>query len=128
MTKTHHSDSQELKGFQTQKTKLEAELKVIENEERLVIEKKKLIKNKIKELNKKIDDLKNNSSEIIVSEHALLRYVEIKLGIDLEQVKKEILTEKVLEFIKTLGNVTIPTEDFKIKVRDRTIVTLLKKD
>jgi hypothetical protein len=47
--------------------------------------------------------LTNLAQEGIVSEHALLRFLERVHGIDMQRVRKTILPREIAESIKTLG-------------------------
>lgn len=68
-----------------------------------------------------------NTNEPNVSEHAILRYLERVKGIDLIELKKEILSEKVLKMTKTLGgNGSYPNNDFKVVMKNNTVVTIIK--
>lgn len=64
-----------------------------------------------------------NTDEVRVSDHALVRYMERKLGIDLEALRQEILTPELKEMIETLHSFTY--DGFVI--RDKTIVTYINK-
>jgi len=56
----------------------------------------------IDELQFKIDKLEKPTTPE-VSEHAILRYVERVLDINIENIKKEILSEDVVDMVKKLG-------------------------
>jgi len=82
----------------------------------------------------KIGKLENNS--ITITEHAILRYLERVKGIDIEAIKKDIVTEEVLKQIKTLGAGIYPVKGryhnidkstFMIRVRDNAVITVLTK-
>src|SRR5690606_744477 len=61
----------------------------------------------VKEINEKIASHKKQ--ELIVSEHAILRYLERVMGVDIECVRDQILTDELLDMTKTLGpNGTYP--------------------
>lgn len=63
--------------------------------------------------------------EITISDHAMVRYLERVKGIDIEEIRKEILTENVLDLIKTLGdNGSYPNKNFKLVVRNKNVVTI----
>ncbi len=80
--------------------------------------------NNIKELNERIEKLKNK--EIILSEHAILRYLERVVGINMEDVKKKIVTETLKEQYSVLGDGKYPIEnEFFVRVKDNVIVTVL---
>lgn len=64
--------------------------------------------------------------DIVVSEHAQLRYCERVLGCDLEAVKADILSAKMLKCAETLGNGTFPVRDgIRAVVKDRVVVSIL---
>ena len=82
----------------------------------------------IKELEEQIHELRNPNIPK-VSEHAIVRYFERVLGFDIETIQDEILTPEILTMMETLGkNGTYPLgEEFRIKVKDNTVVTILPK-
>ena len=63
-------------------------------------------------LESQIKDLKNAMRETIVSDHAIVRYFERVLGIDIDDVKEEILKQ----------------ERHKNVVKDNTIVTVIENE
>lgn len=80
----------------------------------------------ISRIDAEIEALKQ--SDIVITEHALLRYLERVKGIDLAAVREEILTPTVREQIALLPSGTFPVNDFKLRVKQRTVVTILTKD
>lgn len=83
-------------------------------------------KKKLSEINKQIKKLCTTSAEPIVTEHALLRYIERALGIDTEAIKTEILTEQIITTINKGGNCKISNgKGLKYIVKDRTIVSII---
>jgi len=65
------------------------------------------------------------SSEPVVSEHALLRYLERKYNLDLEDIKREILTNDNVIMIKNMGNGKYPISDgLKAVVKNNTVITI----
>ena len=71
--------------------------------------------------NKKIKE----GNKIIVSEHAMLRYIERVLGIDLKEIERRILTDEVKEQYKIVGNGRFPINDeFRALIRDNVVVTI----
>lgn len=115
-----------LKELQTRRDKASEALKSLKQEHSSLsseISKKEKLLNSI---NQEIAELSTN--QIIISEHAILRYLERVLGVDIELVKKEILTSDLEKKIEVLGNGTYPIQDglFKAKVRNGTIITILE--
>jgi hypothetical protein len=70
-------------------------------------------------------ELARLSQRIVVSEHAILRYLERVRGIDLDDIKKEILPEHVEAQVRTLGNGTYPVgQTHKARVQNNVITTV----
>lgn len=108
------SESSALKSLQTQLKQAQ--------EERLEAQGKvRACDLRIQDLNQQINKLKQ--TRIVVSEHAMLRYLERIHGIDLEEVKREILSDKIREQIVTLGDGAYPNGDIVVRVKGNTVVT-----
>lgn len=60
----------------------------------------------------------------VVSDHALVRYMERVMGYDMNQVRNLILTDEVKSFIKA-GACTIKKDGYTLRVVDNTIVTVV---
>lgn len=114
----------EIKSLKTQILKLEAESKTLGEDIKLKQKDFSTINNKIKTLKTKLETIQLASAEPIVSEHAILRYLERVKGIDLEEIKKEILDDKAKEHIKFAKSCKIKRSDHTLIVRDNTIVTV----
>ena len=83
------------------------------------------LKSKEQSIKEEIKKLTTKSTEIIVSEHAILRYFERVLGFNLDDIKKEICTEEFLNLANTLGNGTYPIgESARAVVKNNVIVTI----
>jgi predicted nuclease with TOPRIM domain len=67
------------------------------------------------------------AEDIHITDHALLRYVERVFGIDVDAVRREILTDGVARCIE-LGASTITVKGIQFRVRDRSIVTVIGSD
>ncbi len=64
------------------------------------------------------------AEDIHITDHALLRYVERVFGIDVDAVRREILTDGVAKCIE-LGASTITVNGIQFRVKDRSIVTVI---
>jgi len=115
--------SAELKGLQVRKTNLESEIKTLEAErDRYARESaaKKI------ELNSVIQKINNSTKkEPIVSEHALLRYIERVLGVDVDAVRAAILTEGNRKVIEFSGSCKIKSGGVELVVKDRCVVSVV---
>lgn len=76
-------------------------------------------------LESQIANLKRNK-KLIVTEHALLRYCERVLGINLKEVEAEILSPEIIELVEKLGGTgQYPNRDFKVVIKNFVITTVL---
>jgi chromosome segregation ATPase len=79
----------------------------------------------IKQLKEAIQKI-NDNTNIKVSEHAILRYCERVLNIDVSKIEKEILSDSVLGLIEKLGgNGTYPNNDFSVVMKNYTVTTII---
>jgi len=75
-------------------------------------------------LKKEIEKLKHTSKELIISEHATLRYIERVLGIDISEIHKKMLPE-YLGAAKIINNGKYGIGDnHRIVVKDNVVVTV----
>ena len=112
-----------LKGLQSQASKLEAEIDNIKLE--LFARQKELnLKNQtLQSIKKEIERF--TSGEIVVSEHAILRYFERVLNFNIEEIKSKILTPEVQSLYDSLGGGEFPVENkFTVVLKDNTVITI----
>ena len=88
------------------------------------IEQLQFIENSLHKINSEKQQL-IKSNEVIVTEHALLRYVERVLKIDLEEVKTQMLPDKTLEAIRICRTGKFPVNDFKLIVKNGVVTTIM---
>lgn len=118
--------SSEQKALESRRNKLQAEHRVLKQEITDNQRKAGEMKRAIDAFQKQIEDLKNKApKELIVSEHAMLRYISRVMGVDLSKIEDKILTQEVLKASSTLGNCKVNIEDgFKVVIRDKIVVTV----
>jgi hypothetical protein len=64
-----------------------------------------------------------------VTDHALLRYVERVLGIDIEAIRNTIISEKVESLVAAVGDAKVPIGDgVYAVVRNHNVVTIATSD
>lgn len=85
-------------------------------------------KNSLRTTEGEIRKLQNSVKEPIISEHALLRYIQRIEGRDMTTVIAKILTPETINRIKILGDGEYPVEDFKVVVKNNVIVTIIDKN
>lgn len=65
---------------------------------------------------------KNIPNDIVVSDHAVLRYMERKLKLNVQGIRDEVLSEELKRVVDKIGNCTVNG----FVVRERTVVTYLE--
>lgn len=114
-----------LKGLESQLHKVESEVALCKVE---LLSKQKeydTLRKNLNTIKEKISKLTSNK-EIIISEHALLRYVERVLNIDVEEISNSILTDQFKTLVYTLGDGKIPlNNDFTAIVKDNVVTTII---
>ena len=67
------------------------------------------------------------SQQIIMTEHAMLRYLERVKGIDFTELCQQVITEQLKTQIKTLGDGKYPIGDgYRVVVKNNAILTVVK--
>lgn len=117
-------NSETLKQLNTRKTKLEAELKFLADERSAAMSKYDKAVNQIKQIESDIEQL--TKTDPIVTEHAIIRYMERVRNYDFEVISAEILTEALRAQIMSFGNGKYPIGNgFKAVVKDNSIVSIV---
>jgi hypothetical protein len=70
---------------------------------------------------------RGENKEVRVSDHALLRYIERAMGVDLDEFRAAILTEQNRKAIEFAGDCTIKSNGVEFIVKNRTVVTVIAK-
>ncbi len=116
-------NSQQLKQLQTRKAKLEVDIKALEKDAKEKQQAHSKALNALKSVCREISDLQN--SEIVVSEHAIIRFMERAMGLDIEQIKQQILTADNVRAIEAMGDGKYPgPEGLSVVVKNRTVVSV----
>lgn len=106
--------------IELEKNNLNAQKKTLQNE--ISIKEKQLKKHK-----EELEKLQLHSGTFIVSEHAIIRYLQRVYKLDLEKLENEILTTELKDKIKTYGSGSYNLDEFGIKVVDNVVVTIFDK-
>ena len=110
-----------LKALNTRKRELECKLKTLLDDKCSVIQRVNECSNKLRSVKEQI---KQATAEVVVSEHAVIRYLEA-MGVDVESFKAEILAAVGAD-AKALGCGKFPFGDgLTAVVRDNVVVTVL---
>lgn len=119
-------DTHTLKNLISAKRRLDLSLTNINIEEEDIWRKKKGLTRDLEKVIKEIAKL--GKTDIIVSEHAILRYLERVEGLDLKEIQKKILTKKVKFGHKALGNGKFPEKNFQVVIKNNVVVTVQTKN
>lgn len=113
----------DLKAQQGRRDELLAEIKVISGQRAQIDNRERNLKAELDRVQKKLDQIQGGRTEPVVSEHAMLRYLERVKGVDLQGVVAEILTPERVRLIKSVGTCEINVGGIKFIVCDRVVVT-----
>lgn len=125
--KKHHptTNSQELKRLQSLHNQLQLEYKAFqESQSRLKME-IETKRRQVQEVEEKIQTLKGAHETIIISEHAIIRYLERVYGLDLEKIRQEILPPPIAAQAKTIGNGRYSITGHTVIIKDNVAITVL---
>lgn len=124
----------ELKGAYTRLERARADLKNFEVERGDVLSQLRQADDRIATVRAKIGGIEGEikklkrTPDIIVSEHALLRYVERVMGINIEEVKQKILAPEVVNAITHFHSGNIPHPDgFSLRARENVVTTVVNE-
>ncbi len=83
-------------------------------------------RSKVQQLAAQIEEATAIAPEPIVTEHAMLRFLERVYGIDLNQIKETILTQGLVMAVNQFKSGKFPIEGYECRavVKDRTIITI----
>jgi len=115
----------EIKNLETRRNKLQSERKHLNIEVSEKQQSSSHLKIKIEKLQKQIEKLKSEKGkDIIISEHAILRYIERVIGINISEIEEKILPMNRRENIQQFGDCTIKNEDYKLIIKGGVVVTI----
>lgn len=110
-----------LKQLNTLREKTRKEISVISSQIQQLEKEKKLKEDYFSYLSREVSSI---TQDIIFTEHSLLQYIKRVLKIDIDQVKREMLTEKDKEIIKELKSCKYPKPGFELVVKNNVVVTV----
>ncbi len=123
-------DHAELKRLQTKERELGQRISSAEREQAEAKARAQRDKAELEATRRKIRELSARDGPLVVSEHAILRYLERVKGLDIEAVKAEIVPPGTEDLVRKLEGVDglYPAGEHKIRVKENTVVTVVTKD
>jgi len=123
--KRNHLKGSQIKSVQVLISKVNLEIQSLKAQQKLLQSSMEKQLSQLKKYQEELLALQMDSGEIIISEHAILRYLERVYKLDVTKLYEEIVTPQAQEQIKRFGNGTYSVDDFSIKVVDNVVVTVL---
>lgn len=114
----------ELKGLQVQLTQAEALVNTSSLETKACQKRETDARALVKTLQARIREIEASNAEPIISEHAILRYLERVKGLDIEALKQEIMDEQASKHIKFAKNGALKRANYKLIFKNNVIVTV----
>ncbi|MDQ7067972.1 MAG: hypothetical protein Q9M40_08360 [Sulfurimonas sp.] len=111
-----HLNGAKIKNLQVLIKKKELEKESIEKEFNTLQSKRDRCNNQLKKYQEEISKLKDSIDTVVISEHAIIRYLQRVYELDLEKIEKEILTPELQLKIVEFGNGTYEYDGFRIKL------------
>ena len=116
-------DAHELKALQVRCNALEKDIADHEYDRDRLSKRLSELKNELNVVRQKIEKI--GKSAPVVTEHALLRYIERVMGVDLDQIANAILTEQNKKAIEFAPSCRIKSNGVEFVVKDRTVVSVV---
>lgn len=114
---------------------LKTKLEKLNSQREILIKETKQKQNELNKIKKEMESLLNeinrlqSGDDLIFSEHAILRYIERVMGIDLDELKEKILPKNEREKILNVADsMAYKKDNYEIKIIDKTIVTITKRE
>jgi|GEM_PF-1359864 len=99
-----HFNGAKIKSIQTMIAKTQLEIDDLKAQQRSIGESMNKQFSRLQKYEEELQSLKESAKEIIVSEHAILRYLERVYKLDITKLYKEIVTEELKHNYAKLGN------------------------
>ena len=124
--KTGMKSDNQLKALRSQKSSLKDQIKAAQQQITFFKNQIQSLSQQKNTVQQKIGNILRQTDTLEVSDHAIVRYLERVEKRDIEQLKHNILTEKLLNLYGQLGtNGEYPASDkFSVVVRNKRIVTI----
>jgi len=111
----------DLKQLHTLKQKRKEEISLINTQLSQLQKDKKSRQQCLKEIDDRIEE---SLKEVVITEHAIVRYFERVLGYNLEEIKDRILPPEEKQVIKQLNNCTYPRDGFSLIIKNNKVITI----
>lgn len=118
----------ELKGLQTQRNKLRGEIAATGAQIGTLTKQMAASQKHLSGIEKAISKIENDNREFVVTEHALLRFLERVDGIDMEQLKTRVLPDGARALAEAMGSGTFPAGTHRVVIKAKSVVSVLEAE
>ena len=122
-----HLDGAKIKNLQVMITKIKLEIDDLKTQQRSIGESMNKKLSMMQKYEEELQTIKERAKDLILSEHAILRYLERVYKLDTNKLYEEIVTQELKHNYARLGNGSYSVQDCMVKIVDNVIVTVLEK-
>ena len=122
-----HLDGTKIKNLQVMITKIKLEIDDLKTQQRSIGESMNKKLSMMHKYEEELQSIKERAKDLILSEHAILRYLERVYKLDTNKLYEEIVTQELKHNYERLGNGSYSVQDCMVKIVDNVIVTVLEK-
>ena len=124
-----HLKGAKIKHYRTLISKTKLEREQLKEEYKILQSKIDKNANHLKKFHEEMQKLSQDLDTVVLSEHALIRYLQRVYKLDLEKIEQEIITPELINSVAEFGNGTYTSDGaYSVKVVDGVIVTILDND
>ena len=122
-----HLDGTKIKNLQVMITKIKLEIDDLKTQQRSISESMNKKLSMLQKYEEDVQSIKERAKDLILSEHAILRYLERVYKLDTNKLYEEIITEDLKLNYSKLGNGSYAIDSCMVKIVDNVVVTILEK-
>jgi hypothetical protein len=115
----------EIQQLESAKKKLEVQLQKLIEYKKKAQRQCDTAQNELIKIEGKLEILRRDNTEVLITDHAVVRYLERINSVDIDKIKEQIKDKVDLNAVKTLGCGKFPIDNsYKIVVKDMIVVTI----
>lgn len=118
----------QIKSLEVRKNDIENDIKLLKGQREEINKRIEKEESQLKNIKNQLETIRKRDGGIVITEHAILRYLERVKGINLETAKEEILSPKAREIALTLNNGKIPSGNHKVILKNNRVVSVVPND
>lgn len=116
----------QLKTLKKRRKELDIKLRSAKHEEREASKIAEDLTRRLNSVERQIENLEAEKYDVAVTDHAIVQYINRVLGMDLDEIKQQIVTDQVRGQIKQLRSGEFPVgKTHKVRVKNMSVVTVV---